>query len=99
VRALSRLGQILRMLARILAALVLLAMALFCAFGFLASFEPGNGLIWKVGYGALACGFLVGAVAFLRGAGHDSERNRIFHRRATNRPDGHAVKTLTEERN
>jgi hypothetical protein len=60
-----RLGQILRMLARILAALVLLAIALFCAFGFLASFEPGNGLIWKVGYGALGCGFLFGAVLSL----------------------------------
>jgi hypothetical protein len=64
-----RLGQILRMLARILAALVLLAMACFCVFGFLASFEPGNGLIWKVGYGALACGFLIGAVALFLGRG------------------------------
>lgn len=53
-------------LARILGALVLLALFLFCAFGFLASFEPGNGLIWKVGYGALACGFLVGAVVLVR---------------------------------
>lgn len=62
-----RFAQILKLLARILAALVLLAMALFCAFGFLASFEPGNGILWKFGYGALACGFLVGAVALLRG--------------------------------
>ena len=46
---------------------MLLAMVLFCAFGFFASFEPGNGLIWKLGYGALACGFLVGAVALLLG--------------------------------
>jgi hypothetical protein len=60
-------AQVMKILARILGALVLLAMALFCAFGFLASFEPGNGLIWKLGYGALACGFLVGAVALFRG--------------------------------
>jgi hypothetical protein len=60
--------RILKILARILGALVLLAMALGCAFGFLASFEPGNGSIWKVGYGALICGFLVGAVALLRSA-------------------------------
>jgi hypothetical protein len=59
-------GQILKLLARILAALVLFAMFLFCTFGFLASFEPGNGMLWKVGYGALACGFLLGAVALVR---------------------------------
>ena len=56
-----------KILARILGALVLLAISFFCVFGLLASFEPGNGLIWKVGYGALACGFLVGAVALFRG--------------------------------
>ena len=59
-------AQNLKILARILGALVLLAMALSCAFGFLASFEPGNGLIWKLGYGGLTCGLLVGAVAVLR---------------------------------
>ena len=66
-RDMRKLGQILKLLARILGALVLLAMALLCAFGFLASFEPGNDLIWKVGYGALSCGFLGGAVALLLG--------------------------------
>jgi hypothetical protein len=59
--------QVLKLFARILAALVLLAMALLCVFGFLASFEPGNGLIWKVGYGVLDCGFLLGALALVRG--------------------------------
>jgi hypothetical protein len=67
-----RLGQILSMLARILAALVLLAMALFCAFGFLASFAPGYGLIWKVGYGAVGCVFLVGAMALFRVGGKNA---------------------------
>jgi len=45
---------------------VLLSIALFCVFGFLASFEPGNGWLWKAGYGALGCGCLTGAVALLR---------------------------------
>ena len=55
-----------QMTARILGALALLAAASFCAFGFLESFEPGNGLPWKVGYGTLCVGFLTGAVAVLR---------------------------------
>jgi len=73
---LPKLGPVLKILARILGALVLLAMALFCVFGFFASFEPGNGLIWKVGYAALGCGFLVGAVALaLGGRKHGAERD------------------------
>ena len=63
----SRLAKVLRIAGRILLALVSLAIALFCGFGFLDSFEPGNGLIWKIGYGALACGFFAGAVLFVRG--------------------------------
>jgi hypothetical protein len=51
---------------RILASVPLLAIAGFCVFGFLASFEPGNGLPWKVGYGALGCGCMIGAIALLR---------------------------------
>ena len=56
-----------RFLLRIVGAVVLLALGLFCLFGFLASFEPGNGLEWKVVYGALACGCLVGAALALMG--------------------------------
>ena len=52
--------------ARIIGVLALLAIAAFCAFGFLASFEPGNGWEWKLGYGAVGCGCLVGVVALLR---------------------------------
>lgn len=44
--------------ARILTGLALVAVALFCVFGFLASFEPGNGLPWKVGYGVCGAGSL-----------------------------------------
>jgi hypothetical protein len=59
---LFRAGQI---LARILGSLALLALGLFCAFGFLASFEPGNGVQWRIGYGLLGCGCLAGATAGL----------------------------------
>ncbi|MGH7969766.1 MAG: hypothetical protein ACREIC_13665, partial [Limisphaerales bacterium] len=58
--------KFLRFLSRILAALVLLVSGLFCGFGFLASFEPGNGLAWRVVYGALTCCFLSGAFALGR---------------------------------
>jgi hypothetical protein len=51
---------------RILAGLALLAVACFCVFGFFASFEPGNGLLWKVVYGALFLGCLFGVVALFR---------------------------------
>ena len=60
-----------RKLARVLGSLALLALALFCAFSFLASFEPGNGLEWKLVYGVLGCGSLPGAVALLRAKGRD----------------------------
>jgi len=36
-----------------LVAVTSLAFAAFCAFGFLASFEPGIALAWRVGYAAL----------------------------------------------
>lgn len=52
-------------LLRILGALPLLALAGFCVFDFLASFEPGNGFLWKVGYAALGWGCLAGAIALL----------------------------------
>jgi len=61
-------ARVLGNLVRILVAFVSLAMSLFCGFGFLASFEPGpDALLWKIGYGALACVFLMGAVVLVRG--------------------------------
>jgi hypothetical protein len=62
----NRVVRFMETLARILGALVLLAFALFCGFGFLASFEPGNGWLWKVGYAAVGCGCLTGVVMLLR---------------------------------
>jgi len=54
-------------LVQVACALILLAVSLFCVFGVLASFEPGNGWEWKAGYEFLGCSFLSGAVTlFLR---------------------------------
>jgi hypothetical protein len=52
---------------RVVSTIVLFCVAGFCVFGFLASFEPNNrvlwnGLLWKVGYGALGCGCLISAI-------------------------------------
>jgi hypothetical protein len=49
--------RILGMAARCLGALALLACGLFCAFGFMASFEPlsGPALPWQAGYAGLGC--------------------------------------------
>jgi hypothetical protein len=57
---------VMQTLARIFGALAMLAIALFCVFGFLAPFEPGNGFLWKVVYGAVGCAFMTGAVALSR---------------------------------
>jgi hypothetical protein len=53
------------LLPRILGALALLAIAMFFVFCFLASFESGNGLLWKLGYGALGCCCLAIAMRLL----------------------------------
>ncbi|MFK7819137.1 MAG: hypothetical protein AB8G99_10490 [Planctomycetaceae bacterium] len=42
--------------------IVLLAVAGFCGFGFLASFEPPGSLIWKLGYAVSGLSALIGAV-------------------------------------
>jgi hypothetical protein len=61
-------ARILGIAGRIIAALVSLAMALFCGFGFLASFEPGpDAWFWKITYGTLAGGLLAGAAVLVRG--------------------------------
>jgi hypothetical protein len=47
---------------RWLVALICFMIALFCGYGLLASFEPGAGMAWKIGYGFGAICFL--ALAF-----------------------------------
>ena len=53
---------------RIVYALLLLAVAAFSVFGFLATFEPSdhNILVWRVGYAAVGIGAIVAAAWFLR---------------------------------
>jgi Na+/proline symporter len=53
------------LLGRLISTVALLCVSAFCVFGFLASFEPGNGLLWKVGYGVLGCGCLTSAIRLL----------------------------------
>lgn len=49
-----------------LVAILCLAVAAFCAFGLVASFEPGsNALSWRIGYGVVLVACLVGAVRLL----------------------------------
>lgn len=54
--------------ARIVGAIGLLGFSLFCAFGFLASFEPSatSNLPWKLGYAALGLFCLGGACLLLK---------------------------------
>ena len=51
-------------LARILALLVLLAIAAFCGYGFFASFEPPGNQGARSIYGIAGCGCLAGIAAF-----------------------------------
>jgi len=60
-------------LMRVLLALFLLAFTAFCSFGFLATYEPGDGhLTWRIGYGIAIMASLYGALRLLRG-GRSSE--------------------------
>ncbi len=58
---------------KVLLSLVLLAIAAFCSFGFLATFEPVDGaLAWRVGYGVAILACLFGALRLLRGGRDES---------------------------
>ncbi len=53
---------------RVLLALFLLAFTAFCSFGFLATYEPGDGhLTWRIGYGIAIMASLCGVARLLRG--------------------------------
>ena len=52
---------------RVLFAVALCAVAAFCTFGFLATFEPVDGALrWRAGYGAAILACLYGARRLLR---------------------------------
>ena len=55
-------------LMRVLLALFLLAFTAFCSFGFLATYEPGDGhLTWRISYGIAIMASLYGVLRLLRG--------------------------------
>jgi hypothetical protein len=52
---------------RVLLAIFLFAVAAFCSFGFLATFEPvEHALVWRIGYGTVTLACLYGAWRLLR---------------------------------
>jgi len=55
-------ARVVGVIARLLASLALLAVAGFCAFGFMASFEPGCWWGWKAVYAGLGAACLAGTV-------------------------------------
>ena len=55
----------------------LLAVSALCGFVFLASFEPGNGMLWRILYGAVGCGSLSGAIGMSVWRGKDKFRTII----------------------
>ena len=51
-----------KLLVAFIGSLLLLAVAAFCVFGFLATFEPtDNAIVFRVGYTVIGIGCLVGA--------------------------------------
>jgi hypothetical protein len=58
-----------KLLLTIVASLVLLAIAAFCLFGFLATFEPTDKpvmfLAFRIGYAVVGIGCLVGTIALI----------------------------------
>jgi hypothetical protein len=59
------LTESLGLVVRLISGVMLFGISAFCVFGFLASFEPGVGMMWKVGYGLLGCFCLTGVVWLL----------------------------------
>jgi hypothetical protein len=51
---------------RLVAAVVVLALTAFCAYGFVASFEPGDFLIFRIGYPLIGLLCLAAAVYLVR---------------------------------
>jgi hypothetical protein len=52
---------------RLVLTMPLLALAVFCAYGFLASFEPGPWLVFRIGYPLLGLACLAGIWFLARG--------------------------------
>jgi len=73
--------------AKLLLAVVLLAVAGFCVFGFLATYEPPGLVVWRVIYAALGLVSLLGAGGLIFGSRGGPSRGFPIEPR---RPDGAA---------
>ena len=49
-------------------ALLFMVLTLICGYGLLSSFEPGNSMLWRIGYGFGALTFLSLAIRFGKGS-------------------------------
>lgn len=64
-RAGTRPGNTMILIFRVLLMLVLLAIAAFCLFGFLATFEPPQYPGWRVAYGTVGVICIIGAIGVM----------------------------------
>lgn len=67
----------LELVVRLISGIVLFGISAFCVFGFLESFEPGNGVLWRIGYGTFGCGSVSGAMALAAWGGKHKLRTII----------------------
>lgn len=58
-------GATMKILLAMIGSVLLLAVAAFCAFGFLATFEPGDFMVFRVGYAVVGLGCVAGAIAII----------------------------------
>lgn len=79
--------RVIQTLARILGSFALLAVALFCVCGIMASVEPGYGLPWQVGYGVLGCASLLGVAALWRPRGESPKPTPLEAHKSAATPD------------
>ena len=53
---------------RMLLAVIFILLALFCLYGLVGSFEPGNSMFWRVGYGLGTLTFFSLGIRFGKGS-------------------------------
>ena len=54
-----------KLLIAIVGSLLLLAVAAFCVFGFLATFEPGQFMAFRIGYSVVGLGCIAGVILLI----------------------------------
>jgi hypothetical protein len=63
---------------RLILVVVLPGVSSLCVFVFLAAFEPGNGVLGRIGYGTAGCGSMSGAIALSAWGGRHKVRAIIL---------------------